>query len=274
MDAPPTGPDQDRFWHDYLTQGDSMERRLRRIFRLLPHGPRCQLCLAPFAGAASPVMRAIGKRPADKNSHVCQSCFSFMANHHGGAEIDASFMFADIRGSTTLAERMSSADFHALLDRFYATASSVVFDHDGGVDKFVGDEVVAMYFPLMSGPRHAALAVESATALLRATGHEDLDGPWVPVGAGVHTGRAWVGAVGDETHTELTALGDAVNTTARLASAAAAGEVLVTAAAAIAAGLDPGLYRRALELKGKEFPTEVVSLRVGPGTAAAEATEP
>ncbi len=135
---------------------------MRRIFRVLPHEPRCQLCAAPFAGAVAPVMRALGKRPADKNPRVCQSCFSFIAKHHGGAEIDASFMFADIRGSTTLAERMSAAEFHALLDRFYATASNVVFDHDGAVDKFVGDEVVAMYFPIMSGPQHAARAVETA----------------------------------------------------------------------------------------------------------------
>jgi adenylate cyclase len=97
---------------------------------------------------------------------------------------------------------------------------------------------------------------------MRATGHEDPGGPWIPVGAGVHSGRAWVGAVGDETHTELTALGDTVNTTARLASVAASGEVLVTATAATAAGLDPALVRRSLDLKGKESATEVVSLRV------------
>jgi adenylate cyclase len=207
-------------------------------------------------------MRAIGKRPADKNPRVCQSCFSFIAEHHGGAEIEATFLFADIRGSTTLAEHMTPAAFHDLLDRFYATASSVVFRNDGGVDKFVGDEIVAMFFPLMSGPRHVAHAVRAASDLLRATGHADPDGPWVPVGAGVHTGPAWVGAVGDDRHTELTALGDTVNTTARLASVAAAGEVLVTVEAASAAGLDASLDRRALELKGKESPTEVVSVRV------------
>ena len=271
MDAPPTRDDGEQFWRDYLTRGDSMERRVRRIFRVLPHGPRCQLCAAPFAGAVAPVMRALGKRPADKNPRVCQSCFSFIAKHHGGAEIEASFMFADIRGSTTLAERMSAAEFHALLDRFYATASNVVFDHDGGVDKFVGDEVVAMYFPIMSGPRHATRAVESAQALLRATGHEDPGGPWVPVGAGAHTGLAWVGAVGDESHTEITALGDTVNTAARLASAAVAGEVLVSASAAEAAGLDPTLERTTIELKGKEAPTAVVSLRVLPTAEAGAA---
>jgi adenylate cyclase len=263
MHAPPTGDDLERFWRHYLTRGDAMERRVRRFFRVLPHEPRCQLCAAPFAGAVAPVMRAFGKRRADRNPRVCQSCFTFIAKHHGGAEIEASFMFADIRGSTTLGERMSAAEFHALLDRYYATASNVVFEHDGEVDKFVGDEVVAMFMPLMSGPEHAALAVRAAEALLRATGHADPDGPWVPVGAGVHTGMAWVGAMGDDAHTELTAVGDTVNTTARIASAASAGEVIVSVAAAEAAGLDPSLERRAIELKGKGALTEVVSLRVG-----------
>jgi adenylate cyclase len=262
MAVPPTDAERERFWYDYLTRGDSLERRARRVFKVLPHDPRCQLCAAPFKGVAAPVMRMIGKRPADKNPHVCQSCFDFIAKHHGGAEIEATFLFADVRGSTTLAEGMSPGEFHALLDRFYAESSRVVIEHDGGVDKFVGDEVVAMFFPLMSGPNHVGRAVEAAQALLRATGHEDPDGPWIPVGAGVHTGPAWVGAVGDEAHTELTALGDTVNTTARLASVAAAGEVLVTTTAATAAGLDPALERRSLDLKGKESATEVVSLRV------------
>jgi adenylate cyclase len=263
MAVPPSDAEREAFWRDYLTRGDAMERRVRRVFRVLPHEPRCQLCASPFAGPVAPLMRALGKRPADKNPRVCQSCFNFIAKHHGGAEIEATFLFADIRGSTTLAEHLSASEFHALIDRFYATASKVVFDHDGSVDKFVGDEVVAMFFPFVSGDRHAAHAVQAAEALLRATGHADPGGPWAPVGAGVHTGLAWIGAVGDESHTEITALGDAVNTTARLAAAAAAGEVLVTLAAARQAGLDPGLEPRALDLKGKASPTEVVALHVG-----------
>ena len=264
MDSRSTESDREAFWRDYLTRGDALERRVRRVFRTIPRAPRCQLCAVPFAGPAAPLMRAIGKRPADKNPRVCQSCFDFIAKRHGGAEIEATFLFADIRGSTTLAEQMSSSEFHALLDRFYSTASAVVFDHDGAVDKFVGDEVVAMFFPFVSGDRHATHAVQAAEALLHATGHADRDGPWVPLGAGVHTGLAWVGAVGDEAHTEVTALGDAVNTTARLAGAASAGEVLVTVSAARAAGLDPTLATRTLELKGKASPTEVISLRVRP----------
>lgn len=260
--VPNPEPGDEAFWRDFLTRGDAGERRVRRIFKLLPQGPRCKLCAAPFAGVGAPLMRMIGKRPSDKNPDMCNSCFAFMAHHHGGAEIECSFLFADIRGSTTIAEGMTATQFRGLLDRFYATASAVVFDHDGSVDKFVGDELVAMFFPLLSGNQHAARAVEAAMALLVATGHRDPAGPWVPLGAGVHRGPAWVGAVGDETHTELTALGDTVNTTARLASVAKAGEILVSSTTAEAAGLDSGLERRVLELKGKELGTEVVVLRV------------
>src|SRR4029078_1113511 len=222
MGDPSGDIDREEFWRDFLNRGDAKERRVRRVFRALPHAPRCQLCAAPFAGPVAPIMRIFRKRPADKNPRVCQSCFSFIAKHHGGAEIEASFMFADIRGSTTLAEHMSAGPFEALLDRFYATASAVVFEHDGAVDKFVGDEVVAMFFPFVSGDLHATKAVQAAEALLRATGHADAEGPWAPVGAGVHTGPAWVGAVGDEAHTEVTALGDTVNISARPAASAAA----------------------------------------------------
>ena len=95
-----------------------------------------------------------------------------------------------------------------------------------------------------------------------ATGHADAGGPWLPLGAGVHTGPAWVGTVGDAAHMELTAVGDTVNTTARLASVARTGEIMITTAAAEAAGLDPAMERRSLELKGKERPTAVVVMRV------------
>jgi adenylate cyclase len=150
------------------------------------------------------------------------------------------------------------------MDRYYDVAAETVFDNDGIVDKFVGDELVAMFFPLLSGVHHARCGLAAARALLAATGHADPDGPWLPVGAGVHTGTAWVGAVGEGVHTTMTALGDAVNTAARLASAAGPGEILVTKAAAQAAGLDPGLEQRTLELKGKQEVVDVVALTVSP----------
>lgn len=222
-------PEMDEaFWRDYLTRGHPMERAARRFFIRIPNEPRCTVCAAPFGGIGGPVMRLIGKRQSDKTPNMCNTCYTFLSTHHGGAEIECTMLFADIRGSTTLAEGMTTAEYHAVLDRFYAVASKVVFAHDGSVDKFVGDELVAFFFRLLTGERHAAAGVECARALLSATGHNDPAGPWVPVGAGVHTGLVWMGAIGEGTHVELTAVGDAVNVTARLASAAAAGEVLVT----------------------------------------------
>jgi adenylate cyclase len=195
---------------------------------------------------------------------MCTSCMSFLTSHRGGAEIEGTMLFADIRGSTSLAESMSPTAFRELLDRFYAVATNVVFAHDGTIDKFVGDELVALFVPLLSGAGHPAQAVEAARDLLRATGHADDGGPWVPVGAGVHTGTVWFGTIGDDRHLEVTALGDAMNTTARLAAVAGTGEVLVSWATASAAGLDMDLERRRLELKGKAEMTEVVTLSVGP----------
>lgn len=266
MPQAPSEPDQDEaFWRDFLTHGDPRERQRRRLLGRLPSDPRCRLCAAPFAGPAAPVMRLMGKRRSINNPTLCDTCFVHLRHRRGGAEIVGSFLFADIRGSTTLAESMTPGEFRRRLDRFYATATSVVFDHDGAIDKFVGDEVVALFFPLLAGDRHAEQAVGAARDLLRATGHQDPGGPWIPVGAGVQTGPAWFGMVGDDAHAELTALGDTMNTTARLASAAEAGEVLVGLDAATAAGLDLDGDRRTLELKGKTVPVEALSLRVGSG---------
>ena len=253
-------------WREYMTRGDPRERRIRRLLKAIPDGPRCAACAAPFGGFGGPLMRALGKGPSTVNPNLCNACFTFMRRHRGGAEIECSLLFADVRGSTALAERLTPHEFRELMDRFYRVASRAVFDHDGGVDKFVGDEVMAMFYPLPTGPRHAAQAVAAAFDILRATGHEDAHGPWLPMGAGVHTGTAWVGALGDEQHVELTAIGDAVNVAARLAAAAGPGEIVVSAAAAHAANLDAPGGPELLVLKGKADPISAVRIRMAPTT--------
>jgi adenylate cyclase len=257
----PSGRD-DGFWRDYLLHGSSYVRRHWQVFKHLPRAHRCRLCAAPFAGAGAPVMRLLGRGPSAQNPTICAYCFTFISNQHGGAEIECSMLFADIRGSTTIAESMSPSAFRELLDRFFTVACAVVVRHDGIVDKFVGDELVALFVPGLCGDRHARLAVDAARELLRATGHATPAGPWVGLGAGVHTASVWFGAVGQGAHREVTAVGDAMNVTARLASAAAAGEVLVTTTSAAAAGVDPSLERRRLVLKGRTAPMDVVGLRV------------
>jgi adenylate cyclase len=181
-----------------------------------------------------------------------------LSSNHGGAEVECSLLFADVRGSTTLAESTSPREFNRLMGRFYDTATEVLVDHDGIVDKFVGDEIIGIFVPAMASQQHAARAVDAARALMAETGVGSPSGPWVPIGIGVNTGVAYVGSIGDGSDTEMTAMGDVVNVTARLASVAGAGEVLVTAAAAAAAGLPGDLARRSLQLKGKSQATDVV----------------
>ena len=260
-DQPRPNSGNEAFWYDFLTVGSPSERRNRRIFRLLPHGPRCRLCAAPFAGAAAPVMRLIGRRPAGHNPNWCSPCFDYITEHHGGAEVELSLLFADIRGSTGIAEGSSPSAYRALLDRFYDVAAQTIIDYDGFIDKFVGDEVVAIFIPALTG-NHAAQAVSAGIALLRATGHPD--DPWLPIGIGVNTGIAYVGAMGSGENVEMTAMGDAVNVAARLGGSAGGGELLVSAASAAAAGVDgSAVERRRLALRGKSEPTDVLVLLAG-----------
>jgi adenylate cyclase len=212
----------------------------------------------------APFMRLLGKARAAKNPRWCADCLT--KTPIGGAEIELSLLFADVRGSTSLAEHIRPAEFMQLLNRFYEVATEVLVRTDALVDKFVGDEVIGLYVPGFAGQDHARRAVQAAEELLRATGHAEPGGPWLPIGIGVHTGIAFVGAVGSAgSVTDITALGDAVNSTARLASAAAAGEVLVSEASCSAAGLVvDDLERRQLELKGRREPMDVRVLRVMP----------
>jgi adenylate cyclase len=268
---PPTGSAEEReaFWREYLENPDGMQAKGRQVFRRLPHGPRCRLCAAPFAGVGGSIMRLTGTRVSDHNPTLCNRCSKVLIEHRGGAEVAGSMLFADIRGSTSMAEGMTPTAFRQLLDRFYTAASEVVFGHDGIVDKFVGDELVAVFPPMLTRDRHAAHAVRAGLALLVATGHAEPDGPWVPVGAGIQTGRVWFGAIGEGSHVEVTVVGDAVNTAARLAAAAHAGEVLVSATTAEEAGLSGDLPRRSLDLKGKAEPVDVVVVTAQASVAVA-----
>ena len=82
--------------------------------------------------------------PVAKNPKYCEGCFRTLQANHGGAEVDCSLLFADVRGSTSLAERMSPAEFRALMGRFYHVALAALIDFNAIVDKFVGDEVIGI----------------------------------------------------------------------------------------------------------------------------------
>ena len=178
----------------------------------------------------------------------------FCQQYPGGTEVELSILFVDVRGSTSLAEGMSASAYGRLMNRFYKAATDALIRTDAFIDQYVGDEAVGLYFPLFTGPNHARAAVLGAQELLRVMGYGGKQAPWIPIGVGVHTGIVFFGTIsGSEgSVTDVAALGDNVNTTARIASKAGSGEALISNAAYAAAGLDLGdLEQRQLELKGK-----------------------
>jgi adenylate cyclase len=224
---------------------------MRRISRAIPSDPRCKLCDHPF-GPPGNITRFVGLgAPSRLNRRICRGCIHALEKNPGGAEVELSLLFADVRGSTALAERASAEDFSHLMARFYGAAAIAVDGRNGIVDKFVGDQVVALFIPGFAGADHAVDAIDAARALLTATGHDGGE-PWIPVGAGVHTGVAYVGTIGEGDARDFTALGDPVNTAARLASLAGPGEIVVSSVAATASELDiTGLEARTLSLRGR-----------------------
>lgn len=238
----------------------------RRIFRLVPSAPRCKLCWVPFHGPGRVLFGHFGFTPWAKNPNICARCVTWLVDGEvSGAEIEVSFLFADVRRSSDLARRVGTMEFTHLMQRFYAVASEVLIADEAIVEKFVGDEVVGFFIPLMTGSGHAAAAVRAAEHLLAATGHADEEGPWLPLGAGVHTGTAFVGVVSSGATAEFTAFGDAINVAAHVAAQAGPGEILVTAASAAAAGIETASFeRRSLSLKGHQVEALVMPVPSAP----------
>jgi len=254
----------DELWHNLLTGNDPELRKINNLMLRLPKGPRCKLCSAPFSRPGSLVVRPFGFKRWAANPSLCSICARSLDKGRGGAEVEATFLFADIRGSTAIAERTSPAQYHDLLERFYNAAGIAIDEAGGLVDKYLGDGVVALFVPgITRGREPARAAVTAGLDVLAATGHTTDAAPWLPLGVGVHIGQAFVGVMGTEGGAlDFTGVGDAVNIAARLSSAAADGELVVSAATAERAGIQTaGLEARKLDLKGREEPVDVFVLQ-------------
>jgi adenylate cyclase len=257
--APSPGYTYSEEWRRILERGDHF-RPYRQVLRLLPSDPRCELCRVPFSGVGGALVRAVkGIRPSTLNPRFCNDCELLGDEYPGGAETDVAMLFVDIRGSTTLAEGLTPWDFSAVIDRFYRAATAVLIDADALIEKLIGDEVTAIFAPGFAGRHYVRRAIEAGARLLELgdAGHDGHVG--VPLGVGVHAGRAFVGAVGTSGGmTTISALGDTVNVAARLVSLAGPGEMFVSDSAYHAAGLDDHRHpAHRLELKGRTTPVGV-----------------
>jgi len=255
------------FWHAMLSGEHPMLRRGRRMLRLLSPTAhdRCRLCFAGFDGFTAPAMRVMGRAPWRRNPHFCEKCESVLAQERGGTELDIGVLYADVRGSTQIAANMRPTEFAALMQRFFQIATTVFLRSDAVVDKMVGDEVIGIYLPGLTGSDYRQRAVAAGLALLRATGHADPSGPWLSIGVGVHAGTTFVGSIGVEGgNYQFAALGDTMNFGARLVGAAKAGEMIVSETVWKDVSDELSAEPRSLELKGYSEPVKAYVARLSP----------
>jgi class 3 adenylate cyclase len=189
---------------------------------------------------------------------------------HGDAALppslrEASVFFADIRGFTSMSEKLSPVQVVDLLNRYFARIVPVIEEHGGYLNKFVGDAVVVVFNGPVDQPDHAERATRCALALqatVRAMNKEgrfpeitqNKIGDGLNVGVGVATGPMICGNVGSARQMEYTVIGDTVNLSARLTSAAKAGDVVVSenTAKALPQGM-PTNPMEPIKVKGKEL---------------------
>jgi adenylate cyclase len=151
----------------------------------------------------------------------------------GGALTETTLLFSDIRGFTAMSEKAAPQEIVRMLNEYFELMVDVIFKHEGTLDKFVGDEIVALFGAPVALPSAEIKAVECAlnmmivladfNRMLAEEGREE-----IRIGIGINTGTVVTGAIGSSRALQYTAIGDAVNTASRLCSVAKPGEVLVS----------------------------------------------
>ncbi|HET9907112.1 MAG TPA: adenylate/guanylate cyclase domain-containing protein [Anaerolineales bacterium] len=263
----------DNLWYHFLTGEFKvpppmfirvLSGTVGKVYKILPSNPHCSECGIPMAGAGGNSLRFMGSAPSSFSSRLCSGCERAIRKQEGGAEVELTMVFADVRDSTPLAEEKGVTGFKDIINRFFKESSKVLIEHNAMVNRLVGDQVIGLFVPRFAGKNHAQTALEATMDLLRVTGHGQGKDPWISVGAGIHTGPAYVGAVGSANGVnEVAVLGSSANLCARLSSKAAAGEILISTDSVKFGDLDvDGLETRSLELKGVSQPVSVSVVKV------------
>jgi adenylate cyclase len=250
-------------WRRMLTGEDPALQSLRRWWKRIPSSPRCKVCAAPFHGLGRLATGVIMHGRSQSNPLLCNLCFGKLRQHAGGAEVEISVLFADVRGSTGIAERLPAAEYRRLLQRLYVLATKAIEQNSGIVDKFLGDGVMALFVPFLTGEDHAGRAIAAGQELLEAVERSELRAAGLRVGAGIHAGTAFVGVMGTDERLDFTALGDTVNVAARLGSLAGPGQLLVSGASWDAGPRSGEITeRRSVQVAGRAEPLEIVVVQI------------
>jgi adenylate cyclase len=181
-------------------------------------------------------------------------------------ELEATILFSDIRGFSSLAERLPPRQVAEVVGRHLQAMVEVVTAHGGVLDKFAGDAVMAVFGAPRPAADHARRALACAAAMQRrqlalnqAAEHADL--PTSQIGIGINTGTVIAGTLGGPGRLDYTVLGDAVNIAQRLQSEAAGGEILAAAVTVQQSGTDRAEPAGFKHLKGREHLVEVYRIR-------------
>jgi len=233
------------------------------LHKKLPQKPRCRMCLVPFKGIGGWFMRKKGKAPNSRNPNYCNACDKFLEAFPGGAEVDMSILYVDIRHSTEYTQNNKTADVSQRINKFLSEATNIITENDGFVMAFYGDCVVAAWPPGFSGSDHAQKALKTAQQLINDKDMVDSQGELIPVGVGIHTGPVYIGTVTalQGSFRDVSIFGNTINLAARLASHANARQALSTKENLIAAGKDTKSFKyETTELKGFAEPVDAYNI--------------
>ena len=235
---------------DYFLNECSSGRmsRYRWLNGRLPANPRCRLCLVPFGGFG----RVFRVRPSRKNPNYCMGCFEMAPL--GAKDMEVGVLFADLRDFTSWCESRSPETAEQMLNRFYTVASRTITRVDGLVDKLVGDEVMGLFLPTFPslGDRTCEVMVRVAADIIEELDAQASDDDFPTVGIGINFGVARVGNIGAGDVKDFTAVGDVVNTAARLQGCARPRQIVLSASVHDRVHPEPpGATQIDLELKGK-----------------------
>jgi adenylate cyclase len=217
----------------------------------------------PLRGPLSAPFRVFGVRPSRMNPNMCTICemaFTKIMKARS-VTIDATVMFADLRGYTALTQDVAAEGMASLLDAFYDDCADAIWKYDGILNKTLGDAVLAIFnFPVRQDDHavQALLAAREIQAKFRERRDQMLEAIGLPdadlgIGIGIDCGDTNFGEFG-KSHRDLTAVGTVVNRAARVQASAARGEILVTAAVRERAGDMIADAGRDFTLKGFDKP--------------------
>jgi class 3 adenylate cyclase/DNA-binding NarL/FixJ family response regulator len=255
------------------TTQESVDRRVTELFRRLAGDGEGANIVDEFKRMHAAVVEQAASRRT-LASFVPSQLVDRLAAHPETAiepqEVEVSVLFSDIRGFSTLAERLPAREVATIIGRHLSAMAEVVLEHGGTIDKFQGDAVMAVFGAPEPQPDHAERALICAVAMQARQSELNLGGwgadiPTLGVGIGVNTGLVIAGTVGGGGRLEYTVVGDAVNVAQRLQSEAEGGEIVASASTVAAAPHIPTEPIGPRQVKGRAEPVEV--FRVHPTSA-------